>query len=62
MKPIILIMMFVITLMNVACSTLDLVTYAGVVLLEDKITDAVKNKKSKEDKVSEDSQKKQDKP
>ncbi len=54
--------MFVTALMNVACSTLDLVTYAGVVLLEDKVTDAVKNKKSKEDKVSEESQKKQDKP
>jgi hypothetical protein len=62
MKAIILIIMFVTALMNVACSTLDLVTYAAAVVLEDKVTDAVKNKKSKEDKVSEESQKKQDKP
>ncbi len=62
MKTIILIIVSVTALMNVACSTLDLVTYAGVVLLEDKVIDAVKNKKSKEDKVSEESQKKQDKP
>ena len=55
-------MIFVTALMNVACSTLDLVTYADAVVLEDKVIDAVKNKKSEEDKVSEESQKKQDKP
>jgi hypothetical protein len=39
--------------MNVACSTIDLVSFAAVVLLEDKVIDAFKNNKLEEDKVTE---------
>ena len=43
--------------MNVACSTIDLVSFAAVVLLEDKVKDAFKSNKLKEDKVTEETKK-----
>ena len=53
MKPTIFIIVFFAALMNVACSTIDLVSFAAVVLLEDKVIDAFKNNKLEEDKVTE---------
>ena len=58
MKPRIFIIVFFAALMNVACSAIDVVSFAAVVLLEDKVIDALKNNKLEEDKIAEEKKKK----